>query len=152
MDERLLATLLWLALFFGVPLVLAIGTVSLWGDGMSASGGRPVFNNAAVLFLLIIYAVVWLLLLRFVFAPGIGYDTPIANVSDLFSPTYDSLPALQRLYDRFTGWLQRDPLNAGLRLGVLVILLGLPLVTARIVGEWGARRRTPSPGWRRQRG
>ena len=152
MDERILATIIWLALFFGVPLVLAVGTVSMWGDGTSAFGGRPNFNNAAVLFLLVIYTLVWLLLLRFVFAPGIGYDTPITSIADLFSPTSESMPALQRLYERLTGWFQRDPLNAGLRLGALAVLLGLPLLTARIVGEWQARRRTPLSGWWRQRG
>jgi hypothetical protein len=152
MEERIFAAIIWLVLFFGVPLVLAIGTVSMWGDGMSAFGARPAFNNGAVLFLLVIYSVVWLLLLRLILAPGIGYDTPITNIADLFSPGYEAMPALQRLYDRLAGWLQRDPLNAGLRLGALLALLGLPLVVARVVGEQQARRRRPAPGWSRQRG
>jgi hypothetical protein len=141
MEERILATIIWLVLLFGVPLALAIGTVSLWADGMSTAGGKPTFNNVVVLLLILIYTIIWLLLLRMVYLPGIGYDANITTLTDIFNPTYESMPALQRLFTRFTDSIQRDPLAAGIRVVLLVVVLAVPLVLARFLGE----RSNPAP-------
>jgi hypothetical protein len=142
MDERILATVIWLILLFGVPLALALGTVSLWADGLSSAGGKPGFNNVVVLLLVLVYTVIWLLLLRLIYLPGMGYEASITSLTDIFSPTSESMPALQRLFNRFTDWLQREPITAGIRLVLLAAVLAVPLVLARVLGE----RSNPLPG------
>src|SRR3954452_6661400 len=98
MSEQILGISLWLILLFGIPLALAVATASLWADGLASAGGRPRFNNGVVLLLLLIYTAFWLLLLRFLYLPGLRFDPAVTSITPLFNPGFRALTAMQQLY------------------------------------------------------
>lgn len=139
MSEQILGIGLWLILLFGIPLALAVATVSLWADGLASAGGRPRFNNGVVVLMLLIYAAFWLLLLRFLYLPGLRFDPEVTSITPLFSPGFRALTAIQQLYGDFMGWLQVNPLSAAGQLLLVAAVLGAPLFLARVMGELSGR-------------
>lgn len=140
MSEQLLASILWLILIFTLPVALTFASVSVWADGAAHAGGQPGFNNVLVLLLFILYTALWLVLLRVVYLPAMGYDPTLITLPGPFEERFSNLGAIQQLWDTFTGWVRLDPLGAGARVGMLAVLVALALVAARYLGEWRGRR------------
>ncbi len=140
MSEQLLASILWIVLIFTLPVALTFASVSVWADGAAHAGGQPGFNNALVLLLFVLYSALWLVLLRVVYLPAMGYDPTLITLPGPFSEEFATLRAIGQLWDTFTGWVRLDPLGAGARVGMLAVLVALALVAARTVGAWRGRR------------
>ena len=144
MDERTMSTLLWLVIIFALPVGLTIMSAGFWGDGVGAAGGQPHYTNSAMLFWAVLHTTAWVLLLRYLYLPAVGFDANVMSLAGPFTPRYASLLALQRLVNDFTGWYVRDPVEAGIRTALLVVLLVIPLLAARMLGaRYGLRTR----GW-----
>lgn len=140
MDEHILATILWLLLIFALPLLLTFASVSVWADGMGHAGGTPRFHNGVVVLVFVLYSLVWLALLRVVYLPAMGYDPRLIGLPGPFDPRFATLRAIEQLWSTFTGWVGRDSLGAGTRVGLLVVLIALALVAARSLGYWRGRQ------------
>jgi hypothetical protein len=140
MDEGILATILWLAVIFVLPIALTFASVSIWADGATRTGGQPGFNNGLVLLLFLFYSLFWLALLRLVYLPAMGFDPNLIALPGPFGPRFATFSALDQLRGAFTGWVGRDPLGAGARVALLVVLGGLALFAARFLGELTGRR------------
>jgi hypothetical protein len=140
MDERILATILWLLLIFALPLILTFASASVWADGMGHAGGKPGFHNGVVVLVFVLYSLVWLLLLRVVYLPAMGYDPRLIALPGPFDARFATLRAIEQLWSAFTGWVGRDALGAGARVALLAVLLALTLVAARSLGYWRGRQ------------
>jgi hypothetical protein len=140
MNDGILATILWLIVILVLPLALTFASVSIWADGATRLGGQPNFNNLLVLLLFLFYTIFWLALLRLVYLPAMGYDPRVIALPGPFGEPFARFSALDQLWAAFTGWVRRDPLGAGARVAMLVVLGGLALFAARFLGELTGRR------------
>jgi hypothetical protein len=140
MNEGIVVTILWLVVILALPLALTVASVGIWADGAAHAGGQPGFNNLLVVLLFLFYSIFWLALLRLVYLPAMGYDPSLIALPGPFGTRFATFSALGQLWGAFTGWVGRDPLGAGARVALLVVLGGLALFASRFLGELTGRR------------
>jgi hypothetical protein len=138
MTEQILASILWLGIFFVLPVALTLATMSIWADGATAVGGKPAFNNIVVVLLLVGYSALWLLLLQTIYLPTIGYDPALLSPGGF--ARFATLLSLQQFLSALTTSVTRNFVGTGLRLLLLAALVAACLLLARFIGQWSGRR------------
>jgi hypothetical protein len=149
-EGHILAAFLWLVILLGPPLALALLTPMFYVDGATSSPhSQPVkVDNRATLLLLLITFCAWVLLLKFLYLPAIGFDTDFLTVNTFAHYDYTDLGTLKTLGDMTLNWIGRDSVAA---IGMLafVPLLGMGILfMARTQGRAAATPPTPQTRWR----
>src|SRR5205823_2936250 len=132
-QEHILSALIWLALILGPPLLLALVAPMFYIDG--ASRGlhlrEVAIDNRAPLLLLIIGLCVWVLLLKFLYLPLVGFDTQFLTIGGFTQYDYTDLGTLKTLWGLTVDWVQRNPGSAIPLLAFPLLLGGAVLFVAR---------------------
>ncbi len=146
---RILASLIWLAILLGPALVLTFLAASIYVDsGTRGVNLRPVrVDNRIFLLLLVVSFTGWLLMLKFIYLPAIGFGTQFLTVDGATRYNYTDLYTLQVLGTMALDWVRNQPWQAGLMLGCLPIICVAVLLMARALGRSAAMPLPPKTVW-----
>src|SRR5262245_1655310 len=104
---QILAALIWLVILLGPPLLLAILTPMFYVDGATRDPhSQPVkADNRATLLVLFISFCVWVLLLKFLYLPAIGFDAGFLSINGFSQYSYTDLNTLKTLGTMTLDWI-----------------------------------------------
>jgi hypothetical protein len=149
-QSQIAASLLWLALILGPPLALALGAGMVYMDGATRGLNTvPVrADNRAILLLLLVAFAVWVLLLKFLYLPIIGFDAPFLSFNGLTTYNYADIRSVQTLWHLTRDWVATRPGEAVLLLSFLPLIGASVLIFARALGRSAALPGPPQRYWR----
>jgi len=149
-QSQIAASLLWVALILGPPLALALGAGMVYMDGATRGLNTvPVrADNRAILLLLLIALTVWVLLLKFLYLPIIGFDAQFLSLTGITTYDYGDIRSVQTLWHLTRDWATTRPFEAVTLLSFLPLMAASVLVIARALGRSAALPAPPQRYWR----
>ncbi|HET7075885.1 MAG TPA: hypothetical protein VFM49_00410 [Chloroflexia bacterium] len=149
-QSQIAASLLWLALILGPPLALALGAGMIYMDGATRGLNTvPVrTDNRAILLLLMVALAVWVLLLKFLYLPIIGFDAQFLSLNYLTTYNYADIRSVQTLWHLTRDWVATRPFEAVTLLSFVPLISASVLIFARALGRSAALPGPPQRYWR----
>src|SRR3954451_13480027 len=121
MDYKLLAMLIWGAIYFGPPLVLALAVPMYYADANEKVGGKGKVNTMWSGLLLLVGLIFWSGLLNFIYLPAMGFQLGNPALYD-----YGNLQSLRLLWLTTLTWVGGSTPTA-------LALLACPLVAVAVI-------------------
>ena len=150
LQTQIASSLLWLAVILGPPLALALSAGMIYTD--SATRGLntvPVrADNRAILLLLLIAFAAWVLLLKFLYLPIIGFDAQFLSLDGITTYNYSDIRSVQTLWHLTRDWATTRPFDAVTLLSFLPLISASVLIFARALGRSAALPAPPQRYWR----
>ena len=147
---QLVASFIWLLIILGPPMAVAMLAPMLYVNGASLGVGsvRVRADNRANLLLLLVSFAAWIVLLKFLYLPIIGFDTHFLSFSGAMTYNYGDLTTLGTLAGMTADWIRRSTLEAILYGAAAPMLAAAVLIFAREWGRAAARPAAPHTRWR----
>jgi hypothetical protein len=147
---QLVASFIWLLIILGPPMAVAMLAPMLYVDGASLgpAATRVRADNRANLLLLLVSFAGWIVLLKFLYLPLIGFDTHFLSFSGVMTYNYCDLTTLGTLAAMAADWIRRSTLEALLYSAAAPMLGAAVLIFAREWGRAAARPPVPHTRWR----
>lgn len=149
-ETQILSAFLWFMVLMGPPLALALLAPMMYVDGATRGYGQIEVktDNRAMLLLLFIGFVIWILLLKYLYFPLIGFDTSFLTFEQLPRYNYGDLKSLNTLWTMTLDWIGRSTVPALLLLSFVPLLWAAVLVIARMMGARAASPDIRQTRWR----
>lgn len=137
-------SLIWLLILVGPPLALTILTSMFYLDAATRDVSlAPVrTDNRAMLLVLLVSFTVWVMLLKYLYLPLIGFDSSFLSVNAIQINDYTNANTLRTLWERTRDWATGSTGQALSLISFPLLLSAGVLFVARSMGRAAA---TPPP-------
>ncbi len=148
-EFQILAALLWFLLLVGPGMIVATFANMMYVDGATRgpSAVEVRTRGAATLMTWFIADVIWLVLLKLLYLPAIGFDNNFLSVNGATAFNYTDIYQLQVLWGMTLDWLGRNPGQALLYVAFPALALTAIGVIARFRGRAASIPEVPKSEW-----
>ncbi|MDQ2805915.1 MAG: hypothetical protein M3Z04_03170 [Chloroflexota bacterium] len=148
-ELQILAGLLWFLLLVGPGILVATFANMMYVDGATRAPGAVEVHTraAATLMTWFIAEAIWLVLLKVLYLPAIGFDNSFLSFSGASAFNYTDLYQLQVLWGLTWTWITHNPAQALLYIAFPVLALTAIGVIARVRGRAASIPHIPKSEW-----